>query len=81
MNYPATRRSVSNPLTKRVRSKVLAMNPERFKFHQILQSLPVGPFRSVFVPSERFAEQVDGSRALPAPTRISPAPTTDQKQH
>ena len=48
MNYPATRRSVSNPLTKRVRSKVLAMNPERFKFHQILQSLPVGPFQIGF---------------------------------
>jgi len=25
--------------------------------------------------------QVNGQRALPAPTRISPAPTTEQKQH
>jgi len=41
---------------------------------------PCGPFsdRFLFQVSD-FEEQVDGSRALPAPTRISPAPTTEQK--
>jgi hypothetical protein len=62
MNYPAASSWVSNTLTKRVRSKLLAMNPKRFK---------VG----------RLGGQVNGPLALPAPTRVSPAPTTEQKQH
>jgi len=48
MNYPAARSGVSNTLTKWIPSKLLAMNPKRFNFHQVLQSLAVGPFRSVF---------------------------------
>jgi hypothetical protein len=34
-----------------------------------------------FIPSGRLCGQVNGPRALPAPTRISPAPATEQKQH
>ena len=48
---------------------------------EVLQSLAVGPFRSVFAPSGRLRRQVNGPRTLPAPTRISPASTTKQKQH
>jgi hypothetical protein len=44
MNYPAASSGVSNTLTKRVRGKLLVMNPKRFIFHQVLQSLAVGPF-------------------------------------
>jgi hypothetical protein len=35
----------------------------------------------LFVPSGRLGGQVNGPPALPAPTRISPAPATEQKQH
>ena len=37
-------------------------------------------FRSVFY-SKWATSRVNGPRALPAPTRISPAPTTKQKHH
>jgi len=49
MNYRVASSGVSNTLTNRVRSQLLAMNPERFKFHQFLQSLAVGPFRIGFL--------------------------------
>jgi hypothetical protein len=34
-----------------------------------------------FVPSGGLRGQVNGPRALPVPTRISPAPTTEHKHH
>jgi hypothetical protein len=49
MNYPAASSGVSNTLTKWVRSKLLAMNPKRFKFHQVLQEPRCGPFQIGFL--------------------------------
>ena len=80
MNHRAASGGVSNTLTTRVHSKLPAINPQRFKFPQVLQSLAVGPFRSGFY-SKWATSRVNGPQALPAPTRISPAPTTEQKQN
>jgi hypothetical protein len=49
MNHRAASSGVSNTLTTRVHSKLLAMNPQRFKFPQVLQSLAVGPFQIGFI--------------------------------
>ena len=76
MNYPAASRN-----GRGVRSKLLAMNRKRFKFYRILRASLRPLSNRFFVLSGRLGGQVNGPRALPAPTRISPAPTTEQKQH
>ena len=58
------------------------MNPKRFKFHQVLQSLAVGrPFQIGFlIQVGDFAGSSMPAGATGANENI-PAPTTDQKQH
>jgi hypothetical protein len=40
-------RAIEDSDEESFRSKLLAMNPKRFKFHQILQGMSVGSFRTV----------------------------------
>ena len=49
MNYRAASSGVSNTLTKRVCSKLLAMNPQRFKFSPSPPEPRCGPFQIGFL--------------------------------
>ena len=81
MNYPAASSGVSNTLTKRVRSKLLAMNPTRFIFHQVLQSLAVGPFRPVLCSKWATSRAGQWPAGATGANENIPTPATEQKQH
>ena len=70
MNYPAASSEFIEYSDEDVRSELLLRT-------SAISNFTKSPFRSGFCSPVGDLAQVNGPRALPAPTRISPAPTTE----